>query len=153
MSAVEWVRARTEPEPNTGCWLWAKGMSGEGYGVTRHPATQEICKAHRVVFDLLVGTIPKGLLVCHRCDVKLCVNPDHLFLGTSQDNAQDMLRKGREGPNMQPRTHCFRGHEFTPDNTYEYFNPRRELVIRSCRICLRASMRRYFALHPRRKAA
>lgn len=82
--------AKVSPEPNSGCWLWTAYCEPR-YGYGRFQ--REI--AHRVSYRLFVGAIPQGLLVCHRCDNPSCVNPDHLFLGTSSDNALDRNRKGR----------------------------------------------------------
>jgi hypothetical protein len=81
------------PEPYSGCWIWTGSYAGDGrneYGVT--PARE---RAHRVSWLIHRGPIPKGLCVCHKCDTPLCVNPDHLFLGTHGDNARDRARKGR----------------------------------------------------------
>ena len=77
-------------EPNTGCWLWTSGWDSDGYGL----ATGNV-KAHRLSYEIAYGPIPKGLSVCHKCDTPPCVNPDHLFLGTNKDNAQDRVMKGR----------------------------------------------------------
>ena len=52
-------------------------------------------RAHKLAYALVKGAIPKGLLVCHRCDVPGCINPDHLFLGTPSQNIQDSVNKGR----------------------------------------------------------
>jgi len=75
------------------CWLWAAFKDKNGYG--RLTIRNKQYLAHRVSWELCNEKIPKGLLVCHHCDNPPCVNPDHLFLGTKKDNAQDMVRKGR----------------------------------------------------------
>lgn len=91
---------RWEPVPECGCWIWTSYEDSKGYGVLS--VNRKALKAHRVAYELYVGPIPKGLFVCHRCDVglplgsgSLCVNPDHLFLGTQQDNMSDRVRKDR----------------------------------------------------------
>jgi hypothetical protein len=78
------------PEPNSGCWLWLRARNSKGYGTYRKSTY-----AHRLSWLMHRGEIPDGLLVCHKCDVRCCVNPDHLFLGTAKDNTQDMIAKGR----------------------------------------------------------
>jgi hypothetical protein len=67
--------------------------------------------AHRLAWIDAYGSIPAGLYVCHHCDRKLCVRPDHLFLGTAQDNSRDMIAKGRHGQWTHPE--AFRGHHPT----------------------------------------
>lgn len=79
----------------TDCWLWHGPRLNSGYGVFYGPKGWDSIPAHRVAWILTNGDIHPGLHVCHTCDVRLCVNPSHLFLGTSRDNIHDMIRKGR----------------------------------------------------------
>jgi hypothetical protein len=75
------------------CWLWKAALFGNGYGAFRLGDRQ--VRAHRFGYEVFVGPIPDGLIVCHRCDVPACQNPAHWFLGTNRDNAIDRERKGR----------------------------------------------------------
>lgn len=82
-----------------GCWEWAGGISGNGYGhfVVQRDGRIVNLATHRLSYTLTFGAIPAGLCVLHRCDNKPCVRPSHLFLGTIQDNVRDQQRKGRKG--------------------------------------------------------
>lgn len=82
------------PVPEAGCWLWTGALSSNGYGRVSSNHRQ-IGQAHRLFYALHKGPIPTGMFVCHKCDTRSCVNPDHLFLGTRIDNINDMVRKGR----------------------------------------------------------
>lgn len=75
------------------CWLWTGKKAGNGYGQFIHDG--DFIGAHRAAWMVLRGPIPTGMYVLHRCDVPLCINPDHLFLGTHRDNMRDMTAKGR----------------------------------------------------------
>lgn len=84
-----------------GCWNWIGAKAGNGYGNIVNKTYQGY--AHRLFFALYKGKIPAGMLVCHTCDNRSCVNPEHLFLGTHNDNTQDMMKKGRFNPPVGER--------------------------------------------------
>lgn len=78
LTLFEWMELHFIPEPNSGCWLWIGGINTKGYG--QITVNNKSRRAHRVMFELHNGKIPKGMEVCHSCDIKCCVNPDHLSL-------------------------------------------------------------------------
>jgi hypothetical protein len=84
------------------CWLW-RGAIQLGYGRFTPTPERYARPAHRLSWTLVHGPVPDGLCVCHKCDVRNCVNPEHLFLGTQKDNVADMLAKGRGNRKGQPR--------------------------------------------------
>lgn len=78
----------------SGCWLWTASLNHRGYGqfAIKHG---DVVRAHRYAWELANGPIPEGMHVLHRCDVRHCVKPEHLFLGTNADNQADMDAKAR----------------------------------------------------------
>lgn len=82
------------PEPFSGCWLWSGGLIDGRYGM--FTVNNKPCRAHRIAWQLYRGSIPNGVNVLHRCDTPICVNPDHLFLGTQTDNNIDRDSKNRQ---------------------------------------------------------
>lgn len=89
------------PEPNSGCWLWLRNFEGSGYPSIKYKGKN--LHGNRVSWEVYRGPIPEGMCVLHQCDVRCCVNPDHLFLGTKKENADDMIRKGRGNRSMGER--------------------------------------------------
>ena len=89
---------------DSGCWLWTRCVIGFGYGQLRLPVKDggRRILAHRYAYELYISSIPNGLQVLHKCDVPRCVNPEHLFLGTTRDNMNDMITKNRTGKRGRP---------------------------------------------------
>lgn len=101
-------------ELGKGCWNWTAAKIC-GYGAFSALGEQ---RAHRVAYRLFVGEIPEGLYVLHKCDNPKCIRPDHLFLGTQQDNVDDKVAKGRQsrlGPNGNAATGDQHGSRTKPE--------------------------------------
>lgn len=88
-----YVADRTITVSETGCMVWMLGTVKGGYGKVSKDGRSKI--AHRVIWEARNGPVPEGYVLCHRCDVPSCVNPDHLFVGTHKQNSMDMVKKGR----------------------------------------------------------
>jgi hypothetical protein len=94
--AVERVLDKVVAIPFAGCWVFMGATNSFGYGIVGSGGRgNPNDRAHRITYRHFKGEIPKGMFVCHTCDVPSCCNPDHLFLGTNQDNVNDMVRKKR----------------------------------------------------------
>jgi hypothetical protein len=147
------------PVRGDGCWEWSGSVTEKGYGQFGDGRRPNNVRAHRFSWELANGPIPDGRIVLHSCDNPPCVNPAHLRLGSDAENTADMIAKGRAAWQKNPsppriklvkpqplaRTHCRRGHEYTPDSTG--WNSRG----RHCRSCKRATSRASWArLKPKR---
>jgi hypothetical protein len=82
------------------CWIWTRFVDTPGYGALKVWGRKVL--AHRYAYELHYGSIPKGKIVCHRCNQRLCVNPRHLYIGTYKDNYDDMARSGNNYPPPGP---------------------------------------------------
>jgi len=107
------VKERFEQKVNVtdGCHLWTACANNKtnGYGLINIDGKMEY--AHRMAYELYVGKIPDGLFVLHKCDVRLCCNPEHLFVGTQKENLDDMTRKGRRAKGEGGGTSKLKTHE------------------------------------------
>jgi hypothetical protein len=117
----------------SGCWRWLGRISTRGYG--RFGMSEY---AHRFSYTLFVGPVPDGLVLDHLCRNRWCVNPEHLEAVTSRENIERGNKAGRP-----PKTHCIRGHAFTPENT-RMANTRR-WTQQVCLACRRIRDRQYRA--------
>lgn len=112
------------------CWLFGGNISNFGYGIVYAylDGKKKTYRAHRVMYEAMVGEIPEGLVLDHLCRVRSCINPKHLEPVTSREN---ILRGVNLAAQNLRKTHCKVGHEFTPENTY--LKPKG----RECLICHR----------------
>jgi hypothetical protein len=94
---IDRFHAKYMPEPNTGCWIWIGGYKSNNRAQFFYPGTSGL--ASRISWMIHNGDIPPNIFVCHRCDNTACVNPQHLFLGTHQDNVDDKVAKSRQARN------------------------------------------------------
>lgn len=128
-----WAKVDIKGEDD--CWLWKASVNSKGYG--SFAINGSGVSAHKIAWALSKND---GILsdskshVMHSCDVRNCVNPKHLSLGTALDNARDAIQKGRVVVRIPSQeSHCKRGHERTPENTHPKYN--------TCIICKREADR------------
>lgn len=90
------IESKFIPEPNSGCWLWLGGTNQKNYGHIWSSELKRHQRAHRMVYQILVGAIPAGKQLLHSCDNPYCVNPDHMFVGSNAENMADRNAKSRQ---------------------------------------------------------
>lgn len=94
ISVAERLERYSIPEPNSGCRLWMGSVDSSGHGQLSIGGGRKT-SAHRASWEQKNGPIPAGMQICHKCDVRSCIEETHLFLGTQADNMADMIAKGR----------------------------------------------------------
>src|ERR1017187_1260619 len=100
-----WLKVQKLSEPN-GCWVWLGGMGPNGYGIFHLATSSKKVPATHYSWELWTSRpVPKGILLCHKCDHPYCVNPEHLFLGTHKDNMRDMKDKRRSASGIKHHAH------------------------------------------------
>lgn len=135
----QWWMARVKSRcivTETGCWLWQGTRWNNGYGMSTYRSKS--VTLHRKMFEVAKGVkLGRWEYACHSCDVKLCCNPDHVWKGNNALNKKDETAKGKNY--WANRTHCPKGHEYTPENTYVH-ECRPGVFSRGCKACMRLRM-------------
>lgn len=121
---IERIKRKVAVDAN-GCWIYHGQTLASGYVQIRFG--NRLWAGHRLMYAMAKAPIPPGMFVCHTCDVRNCINPEHLWLGTPKQNSVDASQKGRV--TGQRKTHCLQGHPLSGDNLYA-FGGRRH-----CRAC------------------
>ncbi|WP_199822320.1 HNH endonuclease signature motif containing protein [Streptomyces albus] len=138
VKALRRLLGKVEYDPESGCWVFTGAKIPTGYGLIGY--RRKMTYAHRLSYELFFGAIPDGLVIDHvkarGCRHRSCVNPRHLQPVTQKTN----LRRGNTlAAANAAKTHCPQGHEYTPENTYDYGRGR------VCKTCRRESMHKYKA--------
>lgn len=137
MATLDTIRARCVVS-STGCWEWQGSRNWDGYGHARHEG--KLSLTHRLTYTFAVGPIPDGLTIDHLCRVRACCNPAHL---EPVDRRTNVLRGDTFQAKHAAQTHCLRGHEFTPANTFiEASGSRRCIACRRARVSAARRARR-----------
>jgi len=131
----EWLESKVIIDAN-GCWIW-QGATSNGYAQVWTDGSSQRC--YRVSYICYKGPVKPGLYVLHKCDVKRCINPEHLYEGTAQQNRADLFARGdpekvyNQNSYNKSLTKCKRGHPLSGDNVY--LNP--SSGSRQCKACLK----------------
>lgn len=134
LDALDDLMRQVSPEPNSGCWLWLAGLNSTGYASVNVDGRRH--SAHKLIYQLMIGPVPRGLDLDHLCRVRSCVNPDHLEPVTRSENSRRGLTGNAAAIAQWLKTHCPQGHEYSTGNTYIRTTAGRK-PYRSCRTCHR----------------
>lgn len=125
------------PELKTPCWWWVCTINKKGYA--KFLANGKVVRAHKFLYEKMVGKVPVGLILDHKCRVRHCVNPDHEEPVTPKENTRRGVVAQVVGQRGRDMTHCKKGHAFNENNTYHgvWKNGGK---YRACRTCKRITM-------------
>ena len=134
MTLLQMLIQKAQGPTNNECWAWPSAFNNQGYGVVGKGRGAVL--AHRMAWEARNGPVPTGLELDHLCKTKWCWNPTHLEPVTHQENSI----RANAGAHNKAKTHCIKGHEYTPSNTYIYPGNGR----RACKICRQAARVSYW---------
>lgn len=126
---------------DNGCWIWNAGHKAGGYGCF-YDGNKDI-SAHQFSFVYFKGPVPKGLEIDHLCEVKNCVNPNHLEAVTHAVNVQRGQSAKINSARSRSKTHCPHGHEYTEQNTYLTRHHKTGSYNRSCKKCREVCVKKF----------
>ncbi len=137
------VSEKISPEPNSGCWLWTGAIGNTGYG--NFGLKNKTLLVHRYVYAELVGAIPIGLDLDHKCRIRSCCNPNHLEPVTRSENIKRGLQPRFLAELNSLKTHCAQGHPYSEKNTIWAYRIKRgkKSLSRKCRECHKIYMVSY----------
>lgn len=125
------------------CWLWTASLNHKGYGQFQSSTFGRPMLAHRFSYLMFAGAILPGLVLDHTCEIKACVNPEHLEPVTNREN----LKRGKVGQknaeHHRAKTHCRKGHEYTESNTSHWDRKSRGVLTRRCNVCYAGQQERF----------
>ena len=152
MTYQDYLRFERRVQRTESCWVWTGNKAGYGYGYFCLNHTKRI-KAHRAAWQFSNGqVVPLHKWILHRCNVRLCVNPNHLYVGTVLDNNRDTVKAGthpftdqewKAQYGAKPALYCRRGHLMDENN--RYLDKKR--AKKRCAICQRTADRRRYREH------
>lgn len=113
LTVTQWFEKYTIPVTESGCWIFLGSCAGKGYGWFKRDGAAHL--AHRFAYELVNGSVSSRTQICHKCDVRSCVRPDHLYAGNNSTNQRDAVKRRRHPKSA--KTHCPQGHEYSAESS------------------------------------
>ena len=124
------------------CWIWTASLNHKGYGQFQSSTYKRPMLAHRFSYLMFVGQIPLGLVLDHTCEVKACVNPEHLDPVSTKENLRRGMVGQKNAAHHRAKTHCRNGHEYLPETTKDVLRKGRSGFSRLCMLCSKQTQQR-----------